>query len=48
MKYWLFYILVIFGPTGEKVIGRWKKLHNVKLHNVYSSPYVIRVMRLRR
>jgi hypothetical protein len=27
----------IFGPKRDKVTGDWRKLHNEKLHNLYSS-----------
>jgi hypothetical protein len=33
---------------GDKVTGDWRKLHNDELHNLYSSPSVIRVMKSRR
>jgi hypothetical protein len=26
----------IFGPKGNEVTGDWGKLHNEKLHNLYS------------
>jgi hypothetical protein len=28
--------------------GRWRKLHNEELHNFYSSPSIIRIIKLRR
>jgi hypothetical protein len=28
----------ILGPTRDEVMGELRKLHNEKLHNVYSSP----------
>jgi hypothetical protein len=28
----------IFGPNRDEVTGGWRKLHNVELHNLYSSP----------
>ena len=28
----------IFGPKRDEVTGEWKKLHNVELYNLYSSP----------
>jgi hypothetical protein len=28
--------------------GRWKKLHNEELHNLYSSPSIIRIIQSRR
>jgi hypothetical protein len=31
----------IFGPKRDDVIGGWKKLHNEELHNLYSSPGII-------
>jgi hypothetical protein len=33
----------IFGPKRDEVTGRWKKLHNEELHDLYSSPDIIRV-----
>jgi hypothetical protein len=32
----------IFGPKRDEVTGEWRKTHNEKLHNLYSSPYIIR------
>jgi hypothetical protein len=37
----------IFGPKSDEVTGDWKKLHNEKLHNLYSSPNVIRKIKSR-
>jgi hypothetical protein len=28
----------IFGPKRDEVTGEWRKLHNEKLHDLYSSP----------
>jgi hypothetical protein len=33
----------IFGPRRDEVTGDWRKLHNEELHNVYSSPNMIRI-----
>jgi hypothetical protein len=33
----------IFGPKRDEVMGNWRKLHNGELHNLYSSPAVIRL-----
>jgi hypothetical protein len=32
----------IFGPKGNKVTEGRRELHNEKLHNLYSSPSIIR------
>jgi hypothetical protein len=37
----------IFGPKRDEVIGEWMKLHNVELHNLYSSPDTIRQIKSR-
>jgi hypothetical protein len=38
----------IFGPKRDEVTGGWRKLHNEELHNLYSSPTIIRVIKSRR
>jgi len=38
----------IFGPRREEVEEGWKRLHNKELHNLYASPYIIRVIKSRR
>jgi hypothetical protein len=37
----------IFGPKREEEIS-WRKLHNDELHNLYSSPNIVRVIKSRR
>jgi hypothetical protein len=37
----------IFGPKGDEVTAGWRKLHNEKLHNLYSSPSIIRMIKSR-
>jgi hypothetical protein len=37
----------IFGPKTDGIIGDWKKLHNKKLHKLYSSPNIIRMFKSR-
>jgi hypothetical protein len=32
----------IFGPKRDEVTGGWRKLHNEELHNLYSSPSIIK------
>jgi hypothetical protein len=38
----------IFGPKREEATEGRRKLHNEELHNLYSSPNIIRVFRIRR
>jgi hypothetical protein len=38
----------IFGPKRVEVTGHWRKLHNEELHNLHSSPNIIRMLKLRR
>jgi hypothetical protein len=35
----------IFGPKRDGVTGEWRKLHNEELHNLYSSPSIIRIIK---
>jgi hypothetical protein len=37
----------IFGPMRDEVTGEWRKLHNGELHNLYSSPDIIRQIKSR-
>jgi hypothetical protein len=38
----------ISGPKRDEVMGDWRKLHNEELHNLYSSPNIIRMIKSRR
>jgi hypothetical protein len=38
----------LFGPKRDEVTGEWRKLHNEELHDLYSSPSIIRIMKTRR
>jgi hypothetical protein len=38
----------IFGPKRDEVTGKWRKLHNEKLNNLYCSTNIVRVIRSRR
>jgi hypothetical protein len=38
----------IFGPKRDEVTGGWRKLHNEELHDLYSSPSTVRVIKARR
>jgi hypothetical protein len=40
-------VRMIFGPKREED-GSWIKLHNDELHSLYSSPNIVRVIKLRR
>jgi hypothetical protein len=35
----------IFGPKRDEVTGKWRKLLNEELHDFYSSPSIIRIMK---
>jgi hypothetical protein len=41
-------VRIIFGSKRDKVTGDWRKLHDEKLHNLYSSPNLIRMLKSRR
>jgi hypothetical protein len=38
----------IFGPKRDGVTGGCRELHTEKLHNLYYSPSIIRIIKLRR
>jgi hypothetical protein len=38
----------IFGVKRDGVTGEWRKLHNVELHDLYSSPTIVRAIQSRR
>ena len=38
----------IIGPRRGEVTGEWSKLHNEELNDLYSSPNIVRVIKLRR
>jgi hypothetical protein len=37
----------IFGPKRDEVTGEWRKLHHEELHDVYCSPTIVLVVKLR-
>jgi hypothetical protein len=38
----------LFGPKRDDVTGDWGKLLNEELHNLYSMPDIIRMIKSRR
>jgi hypothetical protein len=38
----------IFGPKRDEVTEEWRKLHSEELHNLYSYPDIIRLVKSRR
>ena len=38
----------IFGPKRDGVTEEWRKLHNEELNDLYSSPNIVRLIKLRR
>jgi hypothetical protein len=40
-------VLRISEPNKEEVTRGWRNLHNDELHNLYSSPNIIRAVTLR-
>jgi len=38
----------IFGPRRDEVTGEWRRLHNEKVNDLYSSPNIVRVIKSRR
>jgi hypothetical protein len=38
----------ITGPKKNGVMGGWRKLHNEELHDFYSLPSIIRIIKYRR
>jgi hypothetical protein len=38
----------VFGPRRNEMTGEWRKLHNEELHDLHSSPSIIRIIKARR
>jgi hypothetical protein len=38
----------IFVPKRDEGTGGWRKLHNEELHDLYSPPSIIRIIKWRR
>jgi len=41
-------VLRIFGPRRDKVTGKWRRLHNEELNDLYCSPNIVGVIKWRR
>jgi hypothetical protein len=37
----------VLRPKRDEVTGVWRKLHNEELHELYSSPTIVRVIKSR-
>ena len=35
----------VFGPKRDEVTGEWRKLHNEEVSDLYSLPYIVRVVK---
>jgi hypothetical protein len=40
-------MIMTVEQSVELKIGGWRKLHNEELHNLYSSPSIIRIIKSR-
>ena len=38
----------VFGPKRDEVMGKWRKLHNEELSDMYILPNIVRVVKSRR
>jgi hypothetical protein len=38
----------IFGPKRDELTEEWRKLYNEELNDLYSSPNIVRLIKLRR
>jgi hypothetical protein len=41
-------LFTVLGPKRDEVAREWRKLHNEELHNLSSSPDIIRQIKSRR
>jgi hypothetical protein len=38
----------VFEPTKNKVAGKWRRMHDAELNDMYCSPNIIRIIKPRR
>ena len=38
----------IFGPRKDEITGEWRRLHSAELNDLYSSPNIVWVIKLKR
>jgi hypothetical protein len=38
----------IFGPKRDEATGEWRRLHDEELDDLYSSPNIIRVIKIKK
>ena len=38
----------VFGPKRNEITGKWRKLHNGELRDLYSLPNIVRLIKSRR
>ena len=38
----------IFGPKTDEVTGKWRKIRNEELNDLYSTPNIVRVIKSRK
>jgi hypothetical protein len=39
---------IISGPKWDEIIGRWRKLHNMELHDLHPVPNIIIMIKSKR
>ena len=39
---------IIFGPKRDDETGKWRRLHNGELHDLYGKPDIMRIVKSRR
>jgi len=46
--FYIYYLRRVFGPKRDEVTGKWRKLHNEELRDLYSLPNIVRMVKSRR